>query len=84
MIPRNSPLEPWEWIAILERLDRFDPAIRELLPTLVQAQIVARRCAFIQRTCWAADPTPPRSLVTAASRKPAARLEHRLYTLFAE
>jgi hypothetical protein len=86
MFPRYSPLESWEWQAVHDRLEAGGPGMSVLLPSLLQLHLLARHSDFARRNRLFAPEIQARISLGGATERAqtTARLEHRLYTLFAE
>jgi len=82
---RNVPFEEWEWSAIRKNAGSLNPRVVAVLPGLMQANALAHRCEL----AWSHRLNARKMGQTSNRDAPfcrigASRLEHRLYTLFAE
>ena len=87
MCRRYMPLQDWEWAAVTRRGDILNPTMQRLLPGLCRAEYLAHRSDLGRRQAPVAlddSATTGTDRTPSSPRLPAARLEYRLYTLFAE
>ena len=80
MCRRYMPLEEWEWIAISGHRELFDPTMLLVATTLYRTECMAHHDSFARRNINEAT----HGTDNGAKLCNTARIEHRLYTLFAE